>query len=83
MPQVVPSEVVDKMQQRIDESGCVSTGSLVLFQPGDKVRITDGAFQEHEAVFQILDDKQRVHLLLNFMQRQTKVRVPLYAVEKV
>ena len=53
-----------------------------LFQPGERVRITDGPFVDLDAVFDSFDGEDRVLLLLNIMQRQQALRIPLKAVEK-
>lgn len=53
-----------------------------MIQAGAKVRVTDGPFTDHEGVC-LLDDKERVELLLTIFGRRTPVTVPKRSVEPV
>ncbi|ROO33960.1 antitermination protein NusG [Pseudomonas sp. AF76] len=53
-----------------------------LLATGDSVRITQGGFAELDAVFVTMDGEQRVILLLNMLNRQQKISVPLVSVIK-
>jgi transcriptional antiterminator RfaH len=66
--------------QEINE-GIVPVASLVNFVKGEKVRILEGAFADHMATFESMDDKSRVQLLLTFMGRETNITLPTHAVE--
>lgn len=55
--------------------------SLVNFIKGEKVLIVEGAFTDQTAIFESMDDKSRVQLLLTFMGREMKMTLPVYAVE--
>lgn len=48
---------------------------------GDRVRITEGPFSELEAIFMCADGDERVILLLNFLHREQRVKVPLRSVQ--
>ena len=80
-PAVVPGEIIENLKSQENETGLVPATSLILFAKGDKVRILDGSFKDQIAVFETLDNKQRVQLLLNFLGRETKISLPYYAVE--
>jgi transcriptional antiterminator RfaH len=80
-PAEVPDQVVQSLRAQENAEGLVSTDSLDLFVAGDRVLVLDGAFKDQTAVFECLDDKQRVQLLLSFLGREIKVSLPLYAVE--
>lgn len=80
-PAQVPCRVIDELRQQEISEEIVSVASLGLFSEGDKVRICDGAFKDQEAIFEALNDRSRVHLLLNFMGREMKTTLPVYAVE--
>lgn len=80
-PAQVPCRVIDELKCQEIGEGIVSVVSLLSFVKGDKIRICDGIFKDQEAMFETLDDKSRVHLLLNFMGREMKATLPAYAVE--
>lgn len=80
-PALVPNSIIDDLKAQESLEGLVSVSSLDVFTKGDRVRILEGSFKDHTAIFEKLDDKQRVHLLLSFMGRETKFSLPVYAVE--
>lgn len=80
-PASVSDEIIAALKTREDEAGCVPVESLSMFVKGDKVRILEGAFEGYTAVFEKLDDKTRVQVLLNFLGRETKIQIPVLAVE--
>lgn len=67
----VPQEVIERLQNR--ESGIPAP----IFEKGDKVVINEDGLQNLEAIFVARDGEERVLLLLNILQRQTVVSVPL------
>jgi transcriptional antiterminator RfaH len=77
----VPECVVQDLKEREVEEGIVPVTSLVVFAKGDKVRVKEGAFESHIAVFEELDDKQRVQLLLSVLGREARISLSAYAVE--
>ncbi len=80
-PAVVPNYVIENLKSHEIAYGIVPVNSLITFAKGDKVRVTDGAFQDQIAIFEMLDDKQRVQLLLSFLGKEIKVALPDYMVE--
>ena len=80
-PLLVPEYVVQGLKEQETGDGIVPVASLIVFTKGDKVRVKEGAFEGHTAVFDKLDDKQRVQLLLTVLGRETKLVLPIYAVE--
>ena len=80
-PAIVPNDIIENLKAQENADGIVPATSLVLFTKGDKVRILDGSFKDQIAVFETLDNKERVQLLLNFLGRETKISLPYYAVE--
>ncbi|SFM70744.1 transcription termination/antitermination protein NusG [Halopseudomonas yangmingensis] len=50
-----------------------------LFTPGSKVRLIDGPFKDLEAVFSKTDGEERAIILLNILQREQRLKVPLTA----
>jgi transcriptional antiterminator RfaH len=79
----VADNIIAELQNRQDGTGAVSLAALELFKPGDKVRLLDGAFENHIAIYQKMTDNQRVELLINLIQQPTKLAVPLHNIEKV
>lgn len=80
-PAYVPTSVMDDLKSQETDKGIVTVASLLNFVKGEKVRIVDGAFTDHLATFEALDDKSRVQLLLDFMGREMRVALPMYSVE--
>jgi transcriptional antiterminator RfaH len=80
-PAVVPNYVIENLKSHEIAYGIVPVNSLITFAKGEKVRVTDGAFQDQIAIFEMLDDKQRVQLLLSFLGKKIKVALPDYMVE--
>jgi transcriptional antiterminator RfaH len=70
----IPEDAIREMQAQLGEEPV-----RVLnpdFQPGDRVRITGGAFHGLEAlVSKILSGRERVAILLEFLGQQTTVEV--------
>jgi transcriptional antiterminator RfaH len=80
-PAFVPSGVIQCLKDQENTEGLVSLASMTLFAKGDQVRVLDGAFKDYVAVFDKIDDKQRVQLLLNCLGREMKVSLASYAIE--
>lgn len=83
LPASIPNYIIHELQQNHDDQGAVNLAVLEIFKPGDKVRILDGAFANHIAIYEQMTDTQRVQLLINLIQQPVKISIPLYAVEKV
>lgn len=75
--------IIKELFNNHDQDGLVSLSVLELFKPGDKVRILNGAFNNHIATYQRMTDGQRVELLINLIQQEVALTMPLYAVEKI
>lgn len=80
-PAIVPDNVIDVLKQEQDSRGLLSVGALVVFQPGDQVRVLEGGFKDYSAIYLSMDEQQRVQILLNFMTRQVKLTMPFSAIE--
>jgi transcriptional antiterminator RfaH len=76
MPLKVDERFIEQLQRR-----CENTVQSAL-QPGDLVRITAGDFVELDAIFMAMDGEERALLLLNILNRQQRVSVPLASVAK-
>ncbi len=82
-PAALPAQTIQALKKQQDSTGYVTTAALALFAKGERVRIIDGCFSGHTAVFEKMNDQQRVELLLDFLGRETRVSLPVYAVEAV
>ena len=80
-PAKVSTRIIEDLRAQEIGDGIVPVASLVNFVKGEKVRILDGAFTDQTAIFESMDDKSRVQLLLTFMGREMKMTLPIYAVE--
>jgi transcriptional antiterminator RfaH len=79
----VPTNIIEELYRNHDEQGLVALSVLELFKSGDKVRILDGAFSNHIAIYDKMTDDQRAQLLINLIQREVKITIPLCAIEKI
>lgn len=70
-PQPLDTAIVDAIRQR-EEDGVVSLVPDSL-KAGDRVRVREGAFAEHEALLAEVSDDKRVILLLDLMGREVRV----------
>lgn len=71
-PCKVREDIVAHLQRR-----CAHMDQQKAFHPGDVVHIKVGPYAELDAIFVAMDGEQRVMLLLNVLNRQQPVRVPL------
>lgn len=74
----IPDQLIERLQQQ--EQGLTAQQ---LLAPGDKVRITNGAFAEVEAIFLTMNGDERVVLLMNILHRPQRVSLPLREVRKL
>jgi transcriptional antiterminator RfaH len=80
-PAMIPESVIENLKSQEDQKEVVCLDSLVMFIRNDKVRVVEGIFEDQIGIFEKLDDKQRVQILLNFLGREITVSLPAYAVE--
>lgn len=73
VPLPVPAGLVEELQ--VGRNG--NDAPSVLFKPGDRVRLTSGPFKELDAVFCAYDGESRAIILLNIMNTQQQLSVPL------
>lgn len=80
-PTPVPDGVVDAIRAREDDGGFVIMARQAAFKQGDAVRVAGGPFDAAEGIFEAIDAKQRIVVLLDLLGRQVRARVPLEAVQ--
>ena len=74
-PASVENSVVDALKAREDEGGFIKLARRNCFSPGDKVRITEGAFIDNLALVEGVSDHERVAVLLDLLGRKVRVLV--------
>lgn len=78
LPQVVPPTFIDMLRAREQEGLIVVEPSG--FRKGQRLQVTEGPFAEMEGVFECIDDRARVVLLLDLMGRAVRTRLEGQAV---
>ncbi|MEB0029057.1 transcription/translation regulatory transformer protein RfaH [Pseudomonas sp. MH9.2] len=76
-----PLAVRDALIARLHERDSEATVQAD-FTYGETVRISDGPFAELEAIFLAMDGDERVVLLMNVLQREQRVCLPLTVVSR-
>ena len=80
LPAAVPDGIVEAIIAREDEKGHVGLSLEGSFENGQRVEITDGPMADISAIFDCIDDKDRVFVLMDLLGRQVRIRVSLEAV---
>lgn len=70
-PLAVCHELILQLQERAENH------IIATFSPGDKVVILDQGFAGIESIFMAMDGEERVILLINIMNRQQQISLPL------
>lgn len=79
---VIPSYVIDKLKASEDVDGLIhlpKPGSL--YKKGDQIRVKFGSFVGQLGIYQGMNAQQRVHVLMNILNRQTRVTLDPSMVE--
>src|SRR3990172_1981704 len=75
-PAIVPDHVMQELQRRVAELKVELDTCLSGLKPGDKVRVTKGAFAGYEAIFDgRLNGEERAQILVDWLGRRVKVAV--------
>lgn len=82
LPAVVPESIVDSLKAQ-EEDGVIAASIHTAFSKGENVRIAEGTFKGCMALFEKVDAKQRVQLLLDFLGREMKISLPMHAIEAI
>lgn len=76
-----PAPISDGVIQHIKES-LDSVAEQGGIKPGQAVQLSEGPFEGINAIFQAYDGEERAIVLVNFMQKQQSIRVPVSAIKK-
>jgi transcriptional antiterminator RfaH len=72
-PAVLPAAVINELQNRHNHAGFVQFDLRPRFNPGDKVRVVDGAFATCLGLYEGMADRERVAILLDLLGRKVRV----------
>jgi transcriptional antiterminator RfaH len=78
-PLPVRDEIIEGIRARL----AGPERQVPYLQPGQQVRITEGAFAQLEGIFVASDGDERVVLLLNILQTEQRLSFPVGSVSKV
>lgn len=72
-PAALPAGIVEELKRRQDENGLIGFERRARFNPGDTVRVADGVFCDCLGLYEGMDDRQRVAILLDLLGRKVRV----------
>ena len=73
-PLPVSQQLVEQLQAR------ALTAVVSPFKPGDKVTVKEEGFSGLDSIFMCMDGEERVILLINLMNRQQQISLPLASI---
>ncbi|QTN40158.1 transcription/translation regulatory transformer protein RfaH [Marinobacter salsuginis] len=76
-----PAPISDAVIQHVKES-LDSVAEQGGIKPGQAVQLSERPFEGINAIFQAYDGEERAIVLVNFMQKQQSIRVPVSAIKK-
>lgn len=79
-PAVVPPSIIEALKSKENEDGMITLKPKTAFKKGVPIKLISGPFYEQIGLFDHIDDKERVVILLNLMGRQVRVRSPIETV---
>ncbi len=80
-PTPVSDDIIEGLRAREDETGMVQLGAGALFKKGEPVKLIGGALNEQIGLFDSIDDKMRVTILLDLLGRQLRIQAPIESVQ--
>jgi transcriptional antiterminator RfaH len=78
MPVPVQDELIEQIRRRL-----LTPPARVTFTEGETVRITAEGFNDVEAIFLAADGDERAVILLNLLQREQKMTLPVSALSRM
>ncbi|WP_417566250.1 transcription/translation regulatory transformer protein RfaH [Marinobacter sp.] len=76
-----PAAISDDVIQHIKDS-LDSVAEQGGIKPGQAIQLSEGPFEGINAIFQAYDGEARAIVLISFMHKQQKVKVPVSAIKK-
>jgi len=78
-PARVNPDLIDLLRE---QENTLSQSPLSQYQPGDIVRIKEGPFKGLEAVYQLDDGEMRAMVLIELLQKPTRLQVDISNIQK-
>lgn len=75
-PSPLPHGVISEIRARENEDGLVNVAERPDFESGEAVRVTTGPFADQSGIFECMDDRQRIVILLGILGREIRVPMP-------
>jgi transcriptional antiterminator RfaH len=75
-PAAVPEGIVEELKRRRDENGLIGFERRTRINPGDTVRVVEGAFSDCLGLYERIDDRERAAILLDLLGRKVRVVLP-------
>ena len=79
-PAKVPADIVEALRSR-EAAG--QAAPVRMFQPGERVLLTEAPFEGIEAIYAMADGESRVMVLIDILSRQVRARVSAGGLRKV
>lgn len=76
-PAAIPDNVIQHVKNSL--STVSEQGGI---KPGQAVQLNEGPFEGINAIFQAYDGEERAIVLISFMQKQQRVKVPVAAIRR-
>ena len=80
-PTPVDDSIIEVIRNRENETGAVQLNYHTRWERGQKVRVAIGPMADVEGLFECIDDKHRVVVLLSLMGREVRTHLPAEALE--
>jgi len=77
LPAPMPEGIVEEIRGREDDEGFVLLAVDRPFEKGAHIEIAEGPLAEAHGIFECMDSRERVVVLLNLLGREVRTRVPL------
>ena len=75
VPTQVPAAIIDGLKSREDADGHIQLVHRQRFSPGDKIRVVGGAFCDCFGLYEGMDGRERVAILLDLLGRKVRTFV--------
>jgi transcriptional antiterminator RfaH len=79
-PAVLPAAIINALQSQHNDAGFVQLDLRPRFNPGDRVRIVDGAFAACLGLYEGMADRERIAILLDLLGRKVRVVLDVDAI---
>jgi transcriptional antiterminator RfaH len=74
-PAVVPAGIIAALKARENDKGLIAIDARPKFARGDKVRVLAGAFMDSAGLFDGMEDRDRVSILLDMLGGRIRVHL--------